>query len=99
MKCPGGEVSFSKRTERFKGHLDGGDMNNEKDDVNAVEHSVWADPPAGQYEVSVKFFSLKGQTPRTIPFTVRIVHGADTQTIEETASVVGETKVVKAFTL
>ena len=91
VKCPGGEVSFSTRTACNDGHLDV-DMNNEKDDVNAVEHSVWADPPAGQYEVSVNFFSLKSQTPRTIPFTVRIVHGTDTQTIEGTVSVVGESE-------
>src|SRR5579862_262484 len=98
VKCPGGEVSHSTRTACNEGHLDV-DMNYDKDDVNAVEHSVWADPPAGQYEVSVNFFSLKSQTPRTIPFTVRIVHGTDTQTIEGTVSVVGESKVVKAFTL
>jgi hypothetical protein len=77
--CPGGEISFSSRTE-CGGALDhdanGGSTRLED---RPVEHVSWtSDPPAGHYRVVVVLYDFRDISPEPVPFTV-VVRDADTE--------------------
>lgn len=106
VRCPVGIVlnyasprnPTSQKREACGGVLDI-DMNNEASNVEAVENSVWASPPAGNYEVIVRFHSRKNQVERAVPFIIRIKRGDNVQTFNGTLARPEETILVHAFTL
>jgi hypothetical protein len=100
VKCPGGELSFaSAKKEACGGKLDV-DMNNERDNVDAVENAFWPRPPNGNYEIYVVMYSRKGEPRRSVPFTVRVKRaGQPDQSFNKSVSTDGEKVTVYSFSI
>jgi hypothetical protein len=100
VKCPGGELSFSSPNKQFCGGKLDVDMNNERDNVEAVENTFWPSPPNGNYEIYVVMYSRKGEPRRMVPFKVRVKRlGQPDQTIDGSVSVEGGKSTVYSFSL
>jgi hypothetical protein len=96
VECPGGSINHATK-QACGGELNV-DMNyagvNNRD---AVENVTFATAPAGDYVVKVAHAGHRGQSPRSVPFTIRIKRGSNIQTFNGT--IASGTQTVHTFTI
>jgi hypothetical protein len=100
--CPGGETIGFRSKQACGGTLDV-DMNSqERQSQTPVEHIVWpagATMAAGNYEVRVTLFDVKGDSRPAIPFVVELKLGGATKRFDGTVAPPGKTpRTVTTFT-
>jgi hypothetical protein len=100
VKCPGTELSFNSPNKQACGGKLDVDMNNERNNIDAVENAFWPSPPNGNYEIYVVLYDRKGEPQRTIPFIVRVKRaGLPDQSISRSASTIGDKITVYSFSI